>query len=70
MSIPCHVPPSRAELVQLIHVAAHRGDGSVTNPERIINLYFSPSGQLMACHDPLNGPVDGFLPLSDGDATA
>ncbi|WP_313329945.1 hypothetical protein [Pseudomonas oryzihabitans] len=57
-------------MVQLIHVAAHRGDGSVTNPERIINLYFSPSGQLMACHDPLNGPVDGFLPLSAGDAPA
>lgn len=70
MSVPCHVPPSRAELVQLIHVAALRGDGSVTNPVRIINLYFSTSGQLMACHDPLNGPVDGFLPLSAGDSPA
>jgi len=60
MPIPCHLPPHRAELVQLIHVAAFRGDGSESNPERIVNLYFSPEGELLACHDPLNGPVDGF----------
>lgn len=61
MSIPCHLPPYKAELVQLIHVAAYRGDGSEENPERIVNLYFSQQGELLACHDPLNGPADGFV---------
>jgi len=45
----------------LIHVPAHRGDGSEANPERIINLYFTKGGELVACYDPLNGPLDGFL---------
>lgn len=39
-----------------------RGDGSPSNPERLINLYFNDAGELMACHDPLNGPPDSFNP--------
>ncbi|RJX81271.1 hypothetical protein [Pseudomonas sp. LS-2] len=62
MSVPFHVPPSKAELIQVIHVAASRGDGSSANPERIIDLYFSPTGELLACNDPLNGPPDSFIP--------
>lgn len=61
MSVPFHIPPSRAEIVELIHVPAHRGDGSEANPERIINLYFTKGGELVACYDPLNGPPDGFV---------
>jgi len=61
MPVPCHLPPARAEIVELIHVPAHRGDGSEANPERIINLYFTKGGELVACYDPLNGPLDGFL---------
>lgn len=60
MAVPCHIPPHRAEIVELIHVPAHRGDGTEANPERIVNLYFSKDGELLACHDPLNGPPDGF----------
>ncbi|MNJ82555.1 hypothetical protein D3C77_820490 [compost metagenome] len=37
-----------------------RGDGSPSNPERLINLYFNDDGELMACYDPLNGPPDSF----------
>ena len=43
MSVPCHIPPSRAELIPVIYLAA-RGDGSPGNPERIIHLYFSRMG--------------------------
>ncbi|WP_449106706.1 hypothetical protein [Pseudomonas mohnii] len=59
MAIDCHLPPSAAR-VSLIWVSAMRGDGSPSNPERLINLYFSDSGELLACHDPLNGPPDSF----------
>ena len=47
-------------MIEVIHVAASRGDGSSDNPERLIDLYFALSGELLACHDPLNGPADGF----------
>lgn len=46
--------------MEVIHVAASRGDGSTENPERIIDLYFRPTGELLACYDPLNGPPDAF----------
>ncbi|WP_157638686.1 hypothetical protein [Burkholderia ubonensis] len=61
MGVPCHLPPTAAELVSLIHVSAHRGDGSASNPERVIHLYYAQDGRLLACHDPLNGPADGFM---------
>lgn len=60
MPVPFHMPPHQARIVELIFVPAMRGDGSKENPERIINLYFSKEGELMACYDPLNGPPDGF----------
>jgi len=59
MAIDCHLPPSAAR-VSLIWVSAMRGDGSPSNPERLINLYFNDSGELLACYDPLNGPPDSF----------
>lgn len=37
-----------------------RGDGSLENPERLINLYFNDDGVLMACFDPLNGATDSY----------
>lgn len=37
-----------------------RGDGSQENPERLVHLYFSLDGQLLACNDELNGPPDSF----------
>lgn len=60
MPVAMHIPPSNARLIQVIHVAASRGDGSERNPERIIDLYFRPDGTLLACYDPLNGPPDSF----------
>ncbi|MEN5126857.1 hypothetical protein [Pseudomonas alloputida] len=59
MSIERHIPPE-AKRVSLIWVSAMRGDGSPENPERLINLYFSDDGVLMACFDPLNGPPDSY----------
>jgi hypothetical protein len=61
MSVPMHLPPSRAAVVEVIHVPAMRGDGTAANPERLINLYFSLSGDLLACYDPQNGPPDSYL---------
>ncbi|HLA34304.1 MAG TPA: hypothetical protein VJ001_05485 [Rhodocyclaceae bacterium] len=61
MSIDMHVSPVKAQVVQVIFVDAMRGDGSPENPERMIYMYFSLDGQLLACYDPLNGPPDGFI---------
>lgn len=55
------MPPHTARVVELIFVPAMRGDGSPGNPERVINLYFSKEGELMACYDPQNGPPDSFV---------
>lgn len=60
-----HIPPM-AKRVSLICVSAARGDGSPENPARTVYLYFSDSGQLMACYDPINGPPDWFEPLPPG----
>lgn len=60
MPIPCHMPPDRAAVIQVIHVSAMRGDGSAQNPERMIQLYFSLEGDLLACFDPLNGAPDAY----------
>ena len=59
--MPCHIPPSSARIVELIHVSSMRGDGSQENPERSIELYFSKEGELLACYDPLNGLPDSFV---------
>lgn len=63
MSVECHLPPDKAEVIQVIAVDGMRGDGSPENPERLISLYFSLDGRLLACYDPINGPPDAFLPL-------
>ncbi|MDU9413836.1 MULTISPECIES: hypothetical protein [unclassified Pseudomonas] len=60
MPVEMHLPPSRATLMQVIHVSAVRGDGTPSNPERSIDLYFRTDGELLACYDPINGPADIF----------
>lgn len=59
MAIERHLPPNVAR-ASLICVNTMRGDGSPSNPERLINLYFRDDGELMACYDPLNGLPDSF----------
>jgi len=59
MSVPMHLCPT-AKRVQLIFVAAMRGDGSKGNPERTVHYYFSDEGELMACYDPINGEPDAY----------
>lgn len=61
MAVECHLPPLRATLVQVIHFAAYRGDGTPGNPVRLANYYFSQEGEMLACYDPLNGPPDSFM---------
>lgn len=64
MPVSQHLPPS-VEIAQMICVTAHRGNGSDANPERLIWLYYSMEGRLLACYDPLNGPPDWFCSLAD-----
>lgn len=61
MSIECHFPPIRAQVIHVIHVPAMRGNGSKEDPERLIHLYFSLDGELLSCHDELNGPPDSYI---------
>ncbi|WP_156429593.1 hypothetical protein [Burkholderia sp. TSV86] len=64
MSIPRYLPPDVVELLSVVHVVAWRGDGSSRSPERLAHLYYAPDGELLACHDPLNGAPDEFWPLA------
>ena len=52
-------------MIQVIFVPCHRGDGSLENPERVINQYFSLDGELLACYDEINGPPDSFRSLTE-----
>ena len=61
MAVECHLPPLRATLVQVIYFAAWRGNGTPADPVRLANYYFSPDGDLLACHDPINGEPDCFF---------
>ena len=61
MSVPMHSTPLMVERVSLIFVAARRGDGSPSNPERTAFFYYSDDGELMACYDPINGAPDAFF---------
>lgn len=60
MSIPMHINPLSVKRVTLTYVLAMRGDGSKENPERQVEYYYNDEGELVACHDPINGPPDGF----------
>lgn len=40
--------PQLAELVEVIHVEAARGEGTEENPVRIVHQYWSKDGQLLA----------------------
>lgn len=70
MSVLKPMPTHLAKVIEVVFVHALRGDGSKENPERFINLYFSRDGDLLACHDPQNGPPDSFLPLLAADETS
>ncbi|PTE00854.1 hypothetical protein EIL82_14975 [Pandoraea apista] len=61
MGVPSHIPPTAVEMVRVIYISAHRGDGSKSNPVRLIHLYYATDGRLLACYDPLSGPPDGFF---------
>ena len=60
MSVPCILEPSAAKVIPVIFVSAFRGDGTEGNPVRMISLYYSLDGELLACYDELNGPPDSF----------
>ncbi|MGS1052055.1 hypothetical protein ACVCIC_25160 [Burkholderia glumae] len=60
MAIPSHLPPTAVEMMSVIYVCAHRGAGTAEDPARLIHLYYAHDGRLLACHDPQNGPADGF----------
>lgn len=55
-----HLPPYKARVIEVVFVDAHFGDGSPQNPERLVHMYFSREGALLACHDPDLGPPDAF----------
>ena len=58
MPVPMHLEPDRAKVIEVIAVDGFAGDGSDNNPVRMIDLYFSLDGRLLAQHDPLNDPED------------
>lgn len=67
MAIECHLPPMRAEVVQVIYFTASRGSGTTEDPVRLANYYFSLEGELLACYDPINGSPDSYLvPMPPG----
>lgn len=43
--------PRRAELIEVIHTEATRGDGTEENPVRIVHQYWSKNGDLLAEKD-------------------
>lgn len=51
-------PPRLAEVVQVIHVLATRGDGTDENPIRLVRQFWSLDGTLLAESD-----VDSSEPL-------
>jgi|WetSurMetagenome_2_1015567.scaffolds.fasta_scaffold572623_2 hypothetical protein len=61
MGIKMHLPPIKVKRIQVIFVAALRGDGSKENPERTANFYYDDNGELLACYDPINGDPDTFF---------
>lgn len=40
--------PQLVELVEVIHVQASRGKGTESDPVRVVNQYWSKTGQLLA----------------------
>jgi hypothetical protein len=56
-----HIPP-RVQRIEVMVVTCRRGDGSVRSPERVVQMYYSMDGELLACYDPINGPPDYFYP--------
>jgi hypothetical protein len=60
MSVPEHLPPD-VRKIDVFAVTGYRGDGSADNPEREVYAYYdAATGNLLACHDPLNGPPGWF----------
>lgn len=43
--------PNLAELIEVIHVAATRGNGTEENPVRIVHQYWDKKGNLLAEKD-------------------
>lgn len=64
MAVPFYMPPSKAEVVQLIYISAMRGGSGLDDPARSANFYFSFDGRLVACYDPINdeAPDVFFVP--------
>jgi hypothetical protein len=65
MFTPMHINPISVKRVELILVAALRGDGSEEDPERTVYYYYSMEGELMACYDTRDPEPDvHFMPKS------
>jgi len=60
MAVESHILPLDVQVVEVVYVMARRGDGTPGSPERSVHLYYSKTGDLLACYDPVNGPVDYF----------
>ncbi|WJF89462.1 hypothetical protein QS306_10055 [Paraburkholderia bonniea] len=46
------------KLIKVIHVRVATGSGDEGDPPRMVNFYYCPDGQLLACYDPLLGQPD------------
>lgn len=67
--IDMHLPPDGVRVIPVIVVPCYRGDGSASNPERLIYQYFSLDGELLACYDEINGPPDAFAAVNPQNPT-
>ncbi|MDR0251506.1 MAG: hypothetical protein LBI35_09435 [Burkholderiales bacterium] len=55
MSIPCHLPPHKAQLIKVIFVPVTVGSGADDDPERMAYFYYATDGKLLSCYDPFYG---------------
>lgn len=45
-------PLKMVEAIQVIHISIFKGDGSESNPARIVDQYWAFNGELLAEKDP------------------
>lgn len=51
MPVDSHRGPLVVERKEVIHVVALVGDGQPDNPERVVDFYYEPTGELLASRD-------------------
>ena len=60
MPVDFHQEPLSVRQMTVLHIVALRGDGTPASPVRQVQYFYSTTGEMLACVDPLNGPVDHF----------